>query len=229
MTDERDFDRLARAWLELGPDEAPDRVIAAVHHAVEATPQVRRPLRWPSWRFSQVTRLPLAAGAAAVLVVAIGGGYLLNQRNQPVIGGPGPSPTAAPSPSPSSAPSPSVVVSPPPSATPAVAIVLQRAPTNLGCDSIGIDYDMATIRIDPAAAVQVWAEANDGTKLATYWSAGFSTTNVKQPSILGPDGDVVATDGTSIDIRHWKSYAPWSAYFLCPSTDSLYILEETPS
>ena len=26
MTDERDFDRLARAWLELGPDEAPDRV-----------------------------------------------------------------------------------------------------------------------------------------------------------------------------------------------------------
>ncbi len=69
-----------------------------------------------------------------------------------------------------------MVVSPPPSATPAVAIVLQRAPTNLGCDSIGIDYDMATIRIDPAAAVQVWAEANDGTRLATYWSAGFSAT-----------------------------------------------------
>ena len=53
MTDERDFDRLARAWLELGPDEAPDRVIAAVLQAVEATPQVRRPLRWPSWRFSR--------------------------------------------------------------------------------------------------------------------------------------------------------------------------------
>jgi hypothetical protein len=30
MTSERDFDRLARAWLEQGPDEAPDRVIAAV-------------------------------------------------------------------------------------------------------------------------------------------------------------------------------------------------------
>ena len=44
MTTERDFDRLARAWLELAPDEAPDRVIAAVLQAAETTPQMRRRL-----------------------------------------------------------------------------------------------------------------------------------------------------------------------------------------
>ena len=65
MTTERDFDRLARAWLELGPDEAPDRVIAAVLQAAETTPQVRRPLRWPIWRSFHMTRLPIAAAAAA--------------------------------------------------------------------------------------------------------------------------------------------------------------------
>ena len=53
MTEERDFDRLARAWLELGPDKAPDRAIAAVLQAVETTPQVRsRPWRLPTLEVS---------------------------------------------------------------------------------------------------------------------------------------------------------------------------------
>ena len=88
MTSERDFDRLARAWLELGPDEAPDRVVAAVLQAVEDTPQVRRPLRWPTWRSFKMNRISQAAGLAAILVVVIGGGILLSQRNQPAAGGP---------------------------------------------------------------------------------------------------------------------------------------------
>jgi hypothetical protein len=87
MTDERDFDRLARAWLELGPDEAPDRVVAAVLQAAETTRQVRRPLRWPIWRSFKMNRVFQAAGAVAVLVVVIGGGILLSQRNQPAPGG----------------------------------------------------------------------------------------------------------------------------------------------
>ena len=45
MTIERDFDRIARAWLDLGPNEAPDRSVAAVLQAIETTPQVRRPIR----------------------------------------------------------------------------------------------------------------------------------------------------------------------------------------
>ena len=71
MTSERDFDRLARAWLELGPNEAPDRVVTAVLQAAETTPQVRRPMRWPLWRLVPMTRLPVAAGAVAILVVAV--------------------------------------------------------------------------------------------------------------------------------------------------------------
>jgi anti-sigma-K factor RskA len=80
MTTERDFDRLARAWLELAPDEAPDRVIAAVLQAVETTPQVR-PSRWSLWRSVPMTRLPIIAAVAATLVVVIGGAVLLQRSN----------------------------------------------------------------------------------------------------------------------------------------------------
>ena len=105
MTDERDFDRLARAWLELGSDEAPDRVLAAVLQAVEVTPQVRRPLRWPIWRSFKMNRVSQAAGAVGVLaIVVIGGGLLLNQRDQPAAGGP--ATTATPSAAPTASPSP---------------------------------------------------------------------------------------------------------------------------
>src|SRR4051812_37799388 len=96
MTRERDFDPLARAWLELGPDEAPDRVVAAVLQAAETTPQVRRHLARPTWRSFDMNRLPVAAGAAAVLTVLIGGA-LLQSRPPDAVGvgvSPTPSPTA---------------------------------------------------------------------------------------------------------------------------------------
>ena len=43
MTTTRDPDRILRAWLDLMPDEAPDRAIAAVLQAVERASQARRP------------------------------------------------------------------------------------------------------------------------------------------------------------------------------------------
>ena len=59
MTSERDFDRLAQAWLELGPDEAPDRAVAAVLQAAETTPQVRRrPLATREGRQDDSTSCP---------------------------------------------------------------------------------------------------------------------------------------------------------------------------
>ena len=106
MTSERDFDRLARAWLDLGPDEAPDRVIATVLQAAETTPQVRRPIRWPFRRDFQMTRLPILATVMATLVVVIGGLLLINRPNDGVGVGPtaSPSPSTVPSASPAAAP-----------------------------------------------------------------------------------------------------------------------------
>ncbi len=99
MTNERDFDRLAQAWLELGPDEAPDRVVAAVLQAAETTPQVRRPLRRPTWRSFRMNRLAIAA-FVAVLVAVVGGGIMLSRGSESNVGGPvvTPAPTAAPTP-----------------------------------------------------------------------------------------------------------------------------------
>jgi hypothetical protein len=110
MTHERDFDRLVGAWLDLMPDEAPDRTIAAVLQAVDATPQVRRPFRRLMRRFPAMNRLPVVATMAAALVLAVGGGLLLLKP-----GGTGnQTPTASPSiaPSPSISPSPSVSLVP---------------------------------------------------------------------------------------------------------------------
>jgi hypothetical protein len=96
MTSERDFDRLAEAWLELGPHEAPDRVVAAVLQAIETTPQERRRIVWPTWRPFPMNRLPVVAAVAAVVVIAIGAGVLLTRPAQSSVG----FPLASPSPSP---------------------------------------------------------------------------------------------------------------------------------
>jgi hypothetical protein len=103
MTSERDFDRIARAWLDMGPNEAPDRAVAAVLQAVESTPQVRRPLRWPVWRATTMTRVTLLAVLAGTIAIAIGALALSGGSRTT---------TPAPSAVPSSAPA--VVASPSP-------------------------------------------------------------------------------------------------------------------
>ena len=52
-----------------------------------------------------MNRLPIVAGAATILVVAVGGGILLGQRNQPAIGGPTASAPSSATASPTSSPS----------------------------------------------------------------------------------------------------------------------------
>jgi hypothetical protein len=102
MTGERDFDRLAQAWLELGPDEAPDRVVAAVLQAAQTTPQARRPIRWPLLRNDKMTRLPVLATVAATIVIVVGGLLLISRPNDRGVGAPSASPS--PSASPAAAP-----------------------------------------------------------------------------------------------------------------------------
>ena len=71
MTATRDPDRLLRAWLDLMPDEAPDRVVSAVLQATEGAPQLRRPLVPTHWRLP-MNRISILA-TAAIIAVVVGG------------------------------------------------------------------------------------------------------------------------------------------------------------
>ena len=99
MTANDGFDRISRAWLDLMPDEAPDRAVHAILQAVETTPQVRRPWRRLPWRLPNMNRALLAAAIVGVAVVAVGGGLWLTRSNGPTTGAPSLSPSPSDSPS----------------------------------------------------------------------------------------------------------------------------------
>ncbi len=93
MTRDRNFERIAQAWLELGPNEAPDRAVSAVLQAVETTPQVRPLSRRLPWRYPTMNRSPIAAAVAVAVVVVIGGILLMRPSGQSGVGGASPSPS----------------------------------------------------------------------------------------------------------------------------------------
>ena len=94
-----------------------------------------------------------------------------------------------------------------------------------GCDTIGIDYKVAIIRIDATADPDVWAETDTGKKLAVNWTDGFTATDANPPVITGPKGEEVARDGTRIDVPDGCCYPKLVGYFVCLGPDALYILE----
>jgi hypothetical protein len=100
MTTDRDFDRIAMAWLADGPDELSDRVLDAAIDQIHLTRQ-RRALRVP-WRFPTMTTPARVAAAAAIGVLVIGGA-LFTMRPSSSVGGPSPTPTPSASPTASSA------------------------------------------------------------------------------------------------------------------------------
>ena len=99
MSATRDFDDIARAWLDLMPSEAPDRAVDAVLEAVSSAPQ-RRGRRFGPRRFTPMARLGLAGGLAAAIVIA--GALALGPRTSPDVTNPANSgdPSASPSVSP---------------------------------------------------------------------------------------------------------------------------------
>jgi hypothetical protein len=150
MTVEDDFDRISRAWLDLMPDEAPDRAVDAVLRAVATTPQVRR-WRPASWRPNPMNKLAYAVVAAA-LVVAVGGALLLIRPGPE--GGSGTIPTPSASPITSSAPSSPGII-----------------PTELQARWMGGTNDL----IQPGAGSSILL---DGDSLELSQSAGNNYTNL---------------------------------------------------
>jgi hypothetical protein len=94
MTHERDFERIARAWLAAGPDEAPDRAVAAVLAAIETAPQVRRPWRWPVWRQIHMTSRTFALVGALVIALLVASSITLRSPHE--VARSTPSPSAVP-------------------------------------------------------------------------------------------------------------------------------------
>ena len=82
---EQQFERRARAWLELGPSQAPTGAVQAALTAIETVPQVRRAGAAPHRRFVYLA-------AAAALAAALGAAFMIGtQQPQP------PTPTPMPS------------------------------------------------------------------------------------------------------------------------------------
>jgi hypothetical protein len=103
MSVRRDPDAILATWLEAGPTRLPDATKRAIAVNTRTTHQARRP-RWLSWRFSTMNGATrFAVGAVAVVAVALGGMYLVNQAPNDGVGGPSGSPT------PSTAPSPTTI------------------------------------------------------------------------------------------------------------------------
>jgi len=94
MSEQRDFGRIANAWLDLMPSDAPDRAIAAVLKAVETTPQVRPSFIDGFRRSPTMTRIALVAWA--LLIAAIGAYALITGAQPPKQTAPSTAPSTAP-------------------------------------------------------------------------------------------------------------------------------------
>lgn len=90
MSDEHRFERDARAWLELGPTDAPDRVVEAALLEIDQTSQERD--LWIPWRLPTMNSPMRLAAAALVGVVALGLIYL-NLPGKNDVGPPSPTST----------------------------------------------------------------------------------------------------------------------------------------
>jgi len=90
MSEDRRFERDARAWLELGPTDAPDRVVEAALIEIDSTSQ-ERDFGVP-WRLPIMSMTSRVAAAAIVVVVAVGVTFVFFRPSASGVGSPSPSP-----------------------------------------------------------------------------------------------------------------------------------------
>jgi hypothetical protein len=130
--------------------------------------------------------------------------------------GVGTSPDASPQSAPSAA------------ATMASGVVLNRAPADLGCDSIGWPaevepFSSLTFRIDPTAADHVTAQSDTGVNLTVEWVPGFEGGAQGQLVVLGQDGQVLIEDGETIELPS-GSNPELHGYPLCVTPTTVAVL-----
>jgi hypothetical protein len=106
---------------------------------------------------------------------------------------------AGSSPSPSSSPKASAAAASASTST-STQIVLRRAPADLACDAIPVEYHSLTFHIDPAAAEQVSAVADTGVRLLINWAAGFEPGTAAERVVRDPAGQVVVADGDVLQV-----------------------------
>jgi hypothetical protein len=167
-----------------------------------------------------MTRRPVTWFALCLSLVGCMGGTS-NQSPGPTAEGPVPTGTAV---APSSA-APSTTAS---SASGGTTLVLNEAPANMGCDTIGIDYKTMTFDIDPDAMDHVTAETDTGVTLKTYWSAGFQPGTSADLVVRDPTGAVVVNNGGVLQVPP-GAYPRLHGYFVCLAPDKLYVLLTDPS
>jgi hypothetical protein len=91
MSDDRTFERNARAWLELGPANAPDRTVEAALLAIETTNQ-ERDLGIP-WRLPTMNPIMRLAAVLVVGAIAVGGGLFVLRSPGSSVGSTSPAPS----------------------------------------------------------------------------------------------------------------------------------------
>lgn len=161
MTARDDLDRQLDAYLRDGPTELPEPSYYAVRDRSEVTRQ--RAVIGP-WRLPDMNRfVPIAVGAAAVVVALVLGSQVLGTPSGGIGGAPSTAPTATPAPSPTAAPSPSAADG----LTPGSTFVLTAEDRPIG--------QMPMQRIEVTAPAQGWQGA-PGDGILTRGSAD------------GPDG-----------------------------------------
>jgi hypothetical protein len=200
MNPTRDPDRKVHAWLELMPDEAPDRALAAIQQAVEATPQVRRDLVPAMRRFFLMNRVTYAAAAAIIVAVLAGGAFLLRPSSNNGSSAT-PSPTRASTPS--VTPSAAAAVAPdslratwvadggtaaPSGGSSLVRLVVNAAGTQISFLQAGTSSFLSTLASGPADELDLVASATTGgCQVGDLGRYHFT---------LRADGTVPGSDGT---------------------------------
>ena len=197
MTSSNDFDRRLGAWLDEGPERAPDRTIdAALAHA-QAHPRRRDPLavlrRDPmsGAGFAGALRpLPLVAVLGLILVAAIGVATVGGFFSRPSVVPPPVTPTASPT-------------APSPTATPTGPAVPASSPAVVRVDLIDDIGGGAFVEITDQSGTMVDARSGQQAE------AGEVAGDIGVANLAGdPTAIVLTWVGSPCDTRHVLTIAP---------------------